>query len=92
MFRGDASDLASRGHACIVIGNTAIGGVPILNAQVFAEQMSEIGLVVERVILREIPSKILPTTRDATTGRFASSEPIAIISTTKSTFSSATTG
>ncbi len=59
------------GRACIVIGNTALEKVPILNAQVFAEQMSGLGMELEQVILREIPSKILPTTRDSKTGKFA---------------------
>lgn len=59
------------GRACIVIGNTEISGVPIQNAQVFVDQMHTIGFDLERVILREIPSKILPTTRDRETGRFA---------------------
>lgn len=63
--------LRSGGRACIVIGNTAIGKVPILNAQVFVEQMEGIGFVLEDLILREIPSKILPTTRDSKTGKFA---------------------
>ena len=30
-----------------------------------------LGFVLERVILREIPSKILPRTRDKQTGKFA---------------------
>ncbi|MER3473739.1 MAG: hypothetical protein C4335_06835 [Armatimonadota bacterium] len=59
------------GGACIVIGNTSIGKVPILNAQVFVEQMQEVGFVLEQLILRDIPSKILPTTRDSRTGKFA---------------------
>lgn len=59
------------GRACIVIGNTEISGVPIQNAQVFVDQMCTLGFDLERAILREIPSKILPTTRDRKTGRFA---------------------
>ena len=43
----------------------------IQNAQVFAEQMATLGFALERVILREIPSKILPRTRDSKTGKFA---------------------
>lgn len=63
--------LQEGGHACIVIGNTALEKVPILNAQVFAEQMEGLGMALKRVILREIPSKILPTTRESSTGKFA---------------------
>lgn len=63
--------LREGGHACIVIGNTALEKVPILNAQVFAEQMAGLGMALEQVILREIPSKILPTTRESATGKFA---------------------
>jgi DNA modification methylase len=58
------------GYACIVIGNTRLCGVEILNAQVFVEQMLALGFELHRVILREIPSKILPRTRDQKTGKF----------------------
>lgn len=59
------------GHLCIVIGNTHLQGVEIQNAQVFAEQLTALDFKLERVILREIPSKILPRTRDKQTGKFA---------------------
>ena len=59
------------GRCCYVIGNTALRKVEILNAEVFAESMQYSGLVIDRIIKREIPSKILPQKRDAETGRFA---------------------
>jgi hypothetical protein len=42
-----------------------------LNAQVFVEQMLSLGFELHQVILREIPSKILPRTLDQKTGKFA---------------------
>jgi len=60
------------GRACYVIGNTKIKGLDILNAEVFAEIMQYSGFVIDRIIKREIPSKILPQKRDEKTGRFAS--------------------
>jgi len=60
------------GKACIVIGNTELRGVKILNAEVFAEQMTQIGFVIHEIIKREIPAKILPQTRDPHSGRFTS--------------------
>jgi DNA modification methylase len=59
------------GYACIVIGNTRLCGVEVLNAQVFVEQMLSLGFELHEIILREIPSKILPRTRDQKTGKFA---------------------
>ncbi|MGQ9594425.1 MAG: DNA methyltransferase [Anaerolineae bacterium] len=59
-------------RACYVIGNTRLKGVDVLNAQVFAEGLLGTGFALERVILREVPSKILPQTRDPQTGRFTS--------------------
>lgn len=59
------------GRCCYVIGNTKLKGVEILNAEVFAESIQYAGLKIDNIIKREIPSKILPTTRDAKTGRFA---------------------
>lgn len=59
------------GRTCIVIGNTALRKVPILNAEIFAEIGVNIGFTFDRLIHREIPSKILPQTRDPITGKFA---------------------
>jgi len=66
--------LKADGRCCYVIGNTKLRGVDILNAEVFAESMQYSGLKVDRIIKREIPSKILPSKRDAKTGRFAANE------------------
>ncbi|MFZ3063330.1 MAG: DNA methyltransferase [Actinomycetota bacterium] len=61
------------GKACIVIGNTAFKKIDVPNAQVFAEQMENLGFRIHKVIKRLIPSKILPQTRDPLTGRFTAS-------------------
>ena len=58
------------GRAAIVIGNTKFNGVEILNAEVFQEQFENIGFKTHKIIHREIPSKMLPSTRDPKTGRF----------------------
>ncbi len=63
--------LKQGGRCCYVIGNTALRKVDIFNAEVFAESMQYSGLIIDRIIKREIPSKILPQKRDAETGRFA---------------------
>lgn len=63
--------LKKGGRTCIVIGNTSLKGVEILNAEVFVEQLENLGFKVDDIIKREIPSKNLPSTRDKKTGRFA---------------------
>ncbi len=63
--------LKKGGKTCIVIGNTSLKGVEILNAEVFAEQLQNLGLKIVDIIKREIPSKNLPSVRDEKTGRFA---------------------
>jgi len=63
--------LKKGGRACIVIGNTEFCGVKILNAEVFQEQFENIGFKTYKIIHREIPSKMLPSTRDTKTGQFA---------------------
>ena len=63
--------LKDKGKAAIVIGNTQFKNVDILNAEIFCEQMINIGFKVFDIIHREIPSKMLPSTRDSVTGRFA---------------------
>ncbi len=71
VFAAVKRKLKRNGRACIVVGNTNLLGVDILNAQVFAEQMVRMGFEFERLIDREIPSKILPQVRDKKTGRFS---------------------
>jgi DNA modification methylase len=62
--------LKQGGRACIVIGNTEFQRVEISNAEVFQEQFENIGFKTHDVIKREIPSKMLPSTRDPETGKF----------------------
>jgi len=62
--------LKKGGRACIVIGNTQFQGVNILNAEVFQKQFGNIGFKTHDIIHREIPSKMLPSTRDTETGQF----------------------
>jgi len=62
--------LKPNGRACIVIGNTELKKVPILNAEVFTEIMLNLGFKIHKIIKRSIPSKVLPQTRDSKTGRF----------------------
>ncbi|MCK4732260.1 MAG: class I SAM-dependent methyltransferase, partial [Methanophagales archaeon] len=61
--------LKPEGRCCYVIGNTRLKGVGILNAEVFAESLQYSGFKLDRIIKREIPSKILPQKRDEKTGR-----------------------
>jgi len=63
--------LKKGGKTCIVVGNTSLKGVKILNAEVFVEQLQNLGLKVADIIKREIPSKNLPSVRDKKTGKFA---------------------
>jgi len=63
--------LKKGGKTCIVIGNTSLQGVKILNAEVFTEQLQNLGLKIVDIIKREIPSKNLPSVRDKKTGKFA---------------------
>ena len=64
--------LKKGGKTCIVVGNTSLKSVKILNAEVFVEQLQNLGLKVLDIIKREIPSKNLPSVRDKKTGKFAS--------------------
>ena len=57
-----------------MIGNTKLKKVEIRNAEVFAETLQYSGFKFDRLIKREIPSKILPQKRDEKTGRFANSK------------------
>ena len=64
--------LKSNGKACIVIGNTNLRGVEILNAQVATEQMSNIGFQKVKFIKREVLNKMITPWRDSKNGKFTS--------------------
>lgn len=58
--------------ACVIIGNTELLGVPILNAQVATEQMLNLGFTKSKLIKREISNKMITPWRDNETGKFTS--------------------
>jgi len=58
------------GKACIIIGNTELRNIKILNAEVAAEQMLNIGFKKIDFIKREVPNKMITPWRDAKTGKF----------------------
>lgn len=62
--------LKTGGKACTIIGNTSLGGVEILNAQVAAEQMQAVGFRKVDFIKREIPNKMITPWRDLESGKF----------------------
>lgn len=63
--------LKKNGKACIVIGDTHYRNIDILNHTIFIEQMISLGFEIEKVIMREVSSKMLPSYRDPENGRFA---------------------
>ena len=63
--------LKQGGIATIVIGNTELKRVKIRNVNVFKETMEKIAFKFYKTIKRPIPNRILPSTRDKKTGRFA---------------------
>jgi len=72
VFRETHRVLRPGGTLCNVIGNTALKGVEVLNAEVHAEIMADLGFELADVIKRVIPSKTLPQIRDPKTGKFTS--------------------
>ena len=66
--------LKTNGRLAVVIGDTTLRGVSILNTQVFTEILTNLGFTKNQLIKRDIPFKSLPFTRDPETGRFVSSK------------------
>ncbi len=60
------------GKACVIIGNTTLKGVEIINAQVAAEQMLRLGFRKVNFIKREVLNKMITPWRDKNTGKFTS--------------------
>jgi len=72
VFRECRRVLRPSGALCNVIGNTSLEGVGILNAEVYAELMANLGFEAVDAIKRVIPSKTLPQVRDPKSGKFTS--------------------
>jgi len=62
--------LKKDGKACIIIGNTNLKGVEILNAEVAVEQMAILGFREVDYIKREVLNKMITPWRDKKTGKF----------------------
>lgn len=58
--------------SCVIIGNTELLGVPILNAQVATEQMINLGFSKSKLVKREVSNKMITPWRDNETGKFTS--------------------
>ena len=58
------------GKACLIIGNTNMKGVEILNAEIAAEQMASLGFKKVTFIKREVVNKLITSWRDKNTGKF----------------------
>jgi DNA modification methylase len=59
--------------SCVIIGNTSLKGVEILNAEVVLEQLENLGFKKVEIIKREIGTKIITSWRNTETGRFSGS-------------------
>jgi len=57
-------------NACIIVGNTKLHGVEILNAEVAVEQMTSVGFSKVDIIKREITNKMITPWRDSDSGKF----------------------
>jgi DNA modification methylase len=62
--------LKPNGVVCLVVGNTTMKGVKINTAEAFAQMLELKGFMIEDVIKRKIPFKIIPTIRDEKSGKF----------------------
>ncbi|MDD3807315.1 MAG: DNA methyltransferase [Candidatus Marinimicrobia bacterium] len=62
--------LRKNGLVCLIVGNTTLKGVPILNAELAYEQMLRAGFKHEKVIKREIFNQMITPWRDKRDGRF----------------------
>lgn len=60
------------GKACVIVGNTNMRGIEILNAEIAAEQMANLGFKKVAFIKREILNKLITSWRDKNTGKFTS--------------------
>ena len=69
-FRNAKYGIKKNGRLIMVVGDTKLREVEIPNAYLLADIATKNGWSLEETYARKIPVKILPTTRDITTGRF----------------------
>jgi DNA modification methylase len=62
--------LKTGGKACVIVGNTNMHGIEILNAEIAVEQMANLGFKKVAFIKREILNKLITSWRDKNTGKF----------------------
>lgn len=62
--------LKPNAKACLIIGNTNLSGVEIINAEVAAEQLDSTGFEIVNTIKRTISNKMITPWRDSKTGKF----------------------
>ncbi len=58
-------------YVILIIGDSYRRGIPIPTSQAMCEMAQNVGLELERRIVRQIPNRVLVSTRDKATGRFS---------------------
>lgn len=71
-FREMHRVLKKRAKICVIIGNTELNGVQVLNAEVAAEQLSRLGFQRTSFVKRDVSSKVIAPWRDKNSGKFTS--------------------
>ena len=69
-LQNSARVLKKNAHISIIIGNTELKGVEILNAEVAGEMLKNLGFTIKEVYKREITNKMIAPWRDINTGQF----------------------
>jgi hypothetical protein len=59
-------------YVILIIGNSYRRGIVIPTSQAVCEMALQVGLELERKIVRQIPNRVLVSTRNKITGRFSS--------------------
>jgi len=70
-FWRSLAQIKKNGHLVMVVGDTSLRGVRIRNASLLSEIGESVGWQLKEGYRRSIPVKILPTTRNKETGKFA---------------------
>ncbi len=69
-FKNARQGIKKNGQLIMVVGDTELRKVKIPNAYLLGTIAEETGWTLEKVFEREIPAKVLPTTREPITGKF----------------------
>ena len=73
VLRNVTASLNSKGRLCFIVGNRIVKGVPVEMDQITADFFTDLGMIFEAILVRDISNKVMPI-RNSPTNRIGITE------------------